>query len=802
MEKRTVFISYKSEDIETARWLRSVLETNRISCWMAPADIPGGSSYAVEIPAAIEQCEIMVVVLSSHTQDSVWVPKELDQGINRGKVIMPFMVDNISLRDDFNFYLSNVQRYTAYENKTIAAEKMIREIRAVLESRCDSARPAASEGEALKGPAAHVTENRKPGEKIWIALLAVLLILGIGAGVWFSGLIPLPSSTPSDTQALPAKKPDYHITLAAPDTMNVRSFNQAIETIRERLNLLTGDQEYLFQIQDNAIHLTLPSSCFSGLVPESVLRCYISRPVNLYFRDLEDSSVTIPVKRDDLESVLLKNGSPEGVDISAYGISSPVSRYLEIHLTDSFVSAHSSSLSSWKKPTLVQDAEEFSNYYFYCPTLPSADPGVWYLLNQDPGEQFILLNQYNYTHPALPAAFSFLLDLNTTASWQVTPETDSFGKNQCLPEEFSASTVTFLLKAGKRTAGELLDFQAVLKTRLDAFGTPYAFGQTKDPDDNVQYVIRMAQDHMGQALMDSLRANYSLKLRSGYKELSLSFSSLILTPDESGSGFTISVNESSYNYDRDTESLKKMGQALTETDDPPVLILEDLPLLVADRETLIRSGVMHIAALCDSSEGRITGRALDDSTAWVRDYITAVLQGPKLPFTPALGNYQINAGNDGNPEEGNHFVVSNELNSQFVLSRIQAICPTAEYRRSSNEISLFLHLPVDQSLPSRAAEMAEQIYKALDFEHLSADSLSLYLIDEDDKAGERARIFFRKAFNTVYSDPDETVPGAPYTYGILKGGRLSDLGKLFLETINGIEFFQSLTHDSTYWITE
>ena len=133
MKEHDIFISYKSDDFEVASWLRSVLETNGISCWMAPADIPGGSNYAREIPNAIEQCKVLVVVISSRTQESIWVPKELDTAINKGKTIMPFMVDNISLKDDFNFYLSNVQRYSAYESKTSAVEKMISEIRAILD---------------------------------------------------------------------------------------------------------------------------------------------------------------------------------------------------------------------------------------------------------------------------------------------------------------------------------------------------------------------------------------------------------------------------------------------------------------------------------------------------------------------------------------------------------------------------------------------------------------------------------------------------------------------------------------------
>lgn len=132
MEQKDIFISYKTEEFDDANWVKSTLENNGISCWMAPMSIPGGSSYAIEIPQAIRQCKVFVLILSEKSQESKWVPRELDQAINENKTVMPFMLENCALKDDFNFYLTNVQRYMAYENKSKAIEKMIREIRAII----------------------------------------------------------------------------------------------------------------------------------------------------------------------------------------------------------------------------------------------------------------------------------------------------------------------------------------------------------------------------------------------------------------------------------------------------------------------------------------------------------------------------------------------------------------------------------------------------------------------------------------------------------------------------------------------
>ena len=132
MPNKDVFISYKSDEYAQAIWVKDALETNGISCWMAPMSIPGGSSYASEIENAIKGCRVFVLILSKKAQGSRWVTKELDRALNCGKTIMPFDIDNHPLNDAFNFYLTDVQRYEAYTNKSKAFKKMLNEIRKLL----------------------------------------------------------------------------------------------------------------------------------------------------------------------------------------------------------------------------------------------------------------------------------------------------------------------------------------------------------------------------------------------------------------------------------------------------------------------------------------------------------------------------------------------------------------------------------------------------------------------------------------------------------------------------------------------
>ena len=171
MEKKQVFISYKSEEFDEALWVKTALEQQGISCWMAPMCITGGASYAAEIPAAINNCSVFVLVLSEKVQQSKWVPRELDQAINAGKIIMPFMLEDCELKDEFKFYLSNIQRYFAYQDKPGTMAIMSREIRSVLGipepvvEEPPVEQPAEPEKPEQKEPVKKATPEKEPVKK-------------------------------------------------------------------------------------------------------------------------------------------------------------------------------------------------------------------------------------------------------------------------------------------------------------------------------------------------------------------------------------------------------------------------------------------------------------------------------------------------------------------------------------------------------------------------------------------------------------------------------------------------------------
>ncbi len=146
-----VFISYYSKDQDQAEMVRASLEKNQISCWMAPDSIPGGSNYAKAIPSGIKQAQVFVLVMSERTQSSIWVPRELDIAVNAKKLIIPFLLEDVELTDEYNFYLIGSQFVRAYLGMEEKLQELAKRIQSVLVRRDTQTAASSASGSATPG---------------------------------------------------------------------------------------------------------------------------------------------------------------------------------------------------------------------------------------------------------------------------------------------------------------------------------------------------------------------------------------------------------------------------------------------------------------------------------------------------------------------------------------------------------------------------------------------------------------------------------------------------------------------------
>jgi TolB-like protein len=108
-DARTVFVSYASQDAAAAHAVVSAIERTGLTCWIAPRDVVPGALYASEIVRAINECQIVALVLSAHSAASAHVGKELERASSKNRRILTLRTDATPLPSALEYFLSESQ---------------------------------------------------------------------------------------------------------------------------------------------------------------------------------------------------------------------------------------------------------------------------------------------------------------------------------------------------------------------------------------------------------------------------------------------------------------------------------------------------------------------------------------------------------------------------------------------------------------------------------------------------------------------------------------------------------------------
>ena len=101
-----VFLSYSAQDKSVADAVCARLEAEGVRCWVAPRDILPGTEWGEAIITAIEECPVMVLILSAHSNDSPQVRREVERAIHRGVMIVPFRIEDVKPTGSMEYFLS------------------------------------------------------------------------------------------------------------------------------------------------------------------------------------------------------------------------------------------------------------------------------------------------------------------------------------------------------------------------------------------------------------------------------------------------------------------------------------------------------------------------------------------------------------------------------------------------------------------------------------------------------------------------------------------------------------------------
>ena len=180
-----IFLSYSSEDKTVADAVCNGLESQNIRCWVAPRDVGPGQDWAATIVDAIEQCRIFVIILSSGSNKSSQVLREVERAVNAGKVVIPFRIEDLIPSKSLGYFLSVSHWLDAMTGPLeLHIDELARNIQSLLnENRAQTAPPSGIDGPSLLSRSGtHMQSALHDHNKLYIIIAVLLTIVILGSG--------------------------------------------------------------------------------------------------------------------------------------------------------------------------------------------------------------------------------------------------------------------------------------------------------------------------------------------------------------------------------------------------------------------------------------------------------------------------------------------------------------------------------------------------------------------------------------------------------------------------------------------
>ena len=100
-----VFLSYAHEDRDTADDAIRQLESEGVSCWVAHRDAGAGAEWAASIVDAIAASRLVVLIYSTHSNESQQVLREMERAVQANVPILPLLIDDAPLSKSMRYFL-------------------------------------------------------------------------------------------------------------------------------------------------------------------------------------------------------------------------------------------------------------------------------------------------------------------------------------------------------------------------------------------------------------------------------------------------------------------------------------------------------------------------------------------------------------------------------------------------------------------------------------------------------------------------------------------------------------------------
>ena len=335
------------------------------------------------------------------------------------------------------------------------------------------------------------------------------------------------------------------------------------------------------------------------------------------------------------------------------------------------------------------------------------------------------------------------------ADWEAPQSSLISGKNQVRPEDLQGETLLLVFGTyEKLTRSAWVGLIMDIKTRLDALGTPYAFGTLYGDDQ--QFVVRLAPERVGRVILDTLcsRNLYISGEYSGSPSFSCYYNndtcSNGITPLERNGQICGVRYTRHYDFNTDLEQLTRV--VLNDGGSRVYLQSSNgFPIAEAAIDHVIEDGSIEFTEFCFTEFPRITSES-----QWVINYLDTLSNQTQLNTTCSLRRSQVldEKGNvlfDEDPVDHYGVFVNIKQSEKELVSMLQTLSEETGYHVHrqvggySTSCWISLDLEVNDRLPEQVKNTVSELLRRHDFASVhSDDTIFLQLIDE--QGSERCRV--------------------------------------------------------------
>ena len=210
-----VFVSYSSQDHSQVRKIVDRLRDAGISVWMDEGGIDAATLWSEAIVEAINECKVLIMMVSRHSTDSANVVKEVMLASESSKIILPVYLEPADIPTRLKYQLTGIQHSESYN---LTPDELFDEL----------ARGLAKNGVMVPGydvnstPVSNSNSHRKKrGNKhSWhIPTMIAMTVTAFILGLFFSGLFK--SNSKSETSVTNDLAPTKRLKLDIPGDENI-----------------------------------------------------------------------------------------------------------------------------------------------------------------------------------------------------------------------------------------------------------------------------------------------------------------------------------------------------------------------------------------------------------------------------------------------------------------------------------------------------------------------------------------------------------------------------------------------------